>query len=498
MRPAEYARFDATGLADLVRAGDASPRELVTAAIEQIESANPSTNAVVHRWFDAALAQADAPLPDGPFRGVPFLLKDLLSWYEGEPITSGSRLFRGWRAPHDTEIVRRCRAAGLVTLGRTNAPEFGVTPFTEPELFGPCRNPWDTARTTGGSSGGAAAAVASGMVPMAGGGDGGGSIRIPASCCGLFGLKPTRGRTPTGPDQGELWRGAVVEHVLTRSVRDSASMLDALAGPDVGAPYATVPALRPYVEEVGAPPRRLRIAASASPLLGHDVDAACVRALGAAVTLLESLGHDVAEAAPTVDREDFNRAFLTVVCGEVRADLDDAQRLLGRVPSRRDVEYTTWALALLGRAIPASTFAGALRTLQRTGRTVGAFFERFDVFVSPTLAAPPVPIGALQPPLSERRLLEVLGALGAGGILRALGALERSAATVFDWIPFTPLANATGQPAMSVPLAWSDDGLPIGIHFTGRYGDEATLFRLAAQLEEAAPWGDRHPPPWPA
>lgn len=498
MRPAEYAQYDAVGLAELVRRGEVSPRELVTAAIERIEAVNPGLNAVVHRWFDAAVAQADTALPDGPFHGVPFLLKDLLAWYEGEPITNGSRLFRGWRAPHDTEIVRRYRASGLITLGRTNAPEFGLTPFTEPELYGPSRNPWDTDRTPGGSSGGAAAAVASGMVPMAGAGDGGGSIRVPASCCGLFGLKPTRARTPTGPDEGELWRGATVEHVITRSVRDSAVMLDALAGPDVGAPYAAAPPPLPYAEEIGIPTGRLRIAVSTAPLLGHSIDPACVRAVDEAARLLESLGHEVAEATPPVDREAFNRAFLTVVCGEVRADLDDARRVIGRSPSRHDVEYTTWALALLGRALPASTLAGALRTLQRTGRAMGKFFEGVDVLVTPTVATPPFRIGALQPPPHERWLLRALGVLRAGGVLRALGALEHSAATIFDWIPITPLANATGQPAMSVPLAWSDDGLPIGIHFIGRYGDEGTLLRLAAQLEQAAPWKDRHPPLWPA
>ncbi len=497
MHPAEYARHDALGLAALVRTGDVSPRELVAAAIERIEAVNPRINAVVHRMFDAALSQADGPLPDGPFRGVPYLLKDLLAWYGGEPITSGSRVFRGWKAPHDSEIVRRCRAAGLIVVGKTNTPEFGLVPFTEPELFGPCLNPWDTARTTGGSSGGSAAAVASGMVPMAGGGDGGGSIRIPASCCGVFGLKPTRGRTPTGPDQGELWRGAAIEHALTRSVRDSAALLDALAGPDVGAPYAAPPPPRPYIEEAATPPRRLRIAVCAEPLLGHTLHDDCRRALEDAVALLESLGHEVVPACPPVSRQHFNRAFLTVVCGEIAADLADAPALTGRAVARGDVEYATWALALLGRSIPAVDYARALRTLQRTGRAVGAFFEGVHVLVTPTLAAPPFPTGALQPPRHERLLLETLGALRAGGALRALGALERAADTVFDWMPFTPLANATGQPAMSVPLAWNGDGLPIGIQFMGRYGDEGTLFRLAGQLEDAAPWKDRHPRLWP-
>jgi amidase len=473
-----------------------SPRELVTAAIERIEAHNPRLNAVVHHMHQAALKLADGPLPDGPFRGVPFLLKDLLALFAGEPTSSGSRLFRGWVAPHDSEIVRRYRAAGVIVVGKTNTPEFGLVPFTEPELFGPARNPWDTARTTGGSSGGSAAAVASGMVPMAGGGDGGGSIRVPASCCGLFGLKPTRARTPTGPDNGELWRGAVVEHVLTRSVRDSAAMLDVLAGPDAGAPYFAPPPARPFLDEVTSPPGRLRIAFTTHPFLGHDVHADCRRAVADAVTLLESLGHELTETAPPIDRDGFNRAFLTVICGEMAADLADARALLGRKVARGDVEAPTWALALLGDNISSSEYSSAVRYLQRTGRSVAQFFETVDLLLTPTLAAPPFPIGALQPTARDRIPMKALGVLRSGGLLRLLGALERAAATVFDWIPWPPLANATGQPAMSVPLSWNAQGLPIGVQFMARYADEATLFRLAGQLEHAAPWKDRHPAIW--
>ena len=250
----DFYLHDGLGVAELIRRKEISPREAVTAATNRIEALNPRLNAVVHTMFDRALGDADGDIPDGPFRGVPFLLKDLLSWYAGEPITNGSRLFRGWIAPVHSEMVNRYRRAGLIVVGKTNTPEFGLVPFTESELLGTCRNPWNTNVTTGGSSGGSAAAVASGMVPLAGGGDGGGSIRIPASCCGLFGLKPTRGRTPTGPMQGELWRGATVEHVITRSVRDCAAMLDAVAGPDVGAPYFAPPPARPFLDETKTPP----------------------------------------------------------------------------------------------------------------------------------------------------------------------------------------------------------------------------------------------------
>jgi len=489
----DFSSHDAVSLAELVRTGQVSARELVTASIEHVESLNPQLNAVVHKMFDAALEQADAPRGNGPFEGVPFMLKDLLSWYAGEPITSGSRLYEGWIPPHDTEIVRRYRKSGVIVVGKTNTPEFGLTPYTEPELFGPTRNPWDVNRTTGGSSGGSAAAVASGMVPWAGGGDGGGSIRIPASCCGIFGLKPTRGRTPVGPDVGELWQGAVVEHCLTRSVRDSAAMLDAISGPEVGSPYYAPPVARPFLEEVGAPVGRLRIAFTGNPLLGNTVHADCKAALVDAVQLLESLGHDVFEAEPPVDAYQFNRAFLTMVCGEMNSELLIAKDRLGRAVKPSDVESTTWALNLLGGSLSAGEFVKSEHYLRSASRRIGEFFESIDVLVTPTLAEPPFMIGALQPPPHELAVLKVLGRMRATPILRMLRALEKTADKIFDVIPWPPLFNATGQPAMSVPLYWNADDLPIGIHVVGRYGDEATLFRLAAQLEEARPWRDRWP-----
>lgn len=490
----DYSSHDGLSLAGLVRSGAVSPRELVTVAIERIQALNPRLNAVVHTMFDSALKQADAPLGDGQFHGVPFMLKDLLAWYAGVPITSGSRLYDGWIPPHDTELVKRYRRAGLIVVGKTNTPEFGLTPFTEPELFGPARNPWDTSRSPGGSSGGSAAAVASGMVPWAGGGDGGGSIRIPASCCGIFGLKPTRGRTPAGPIAGELWQGAAIEHCLTRSVRDSAAMLDAITGPDVGAPYPAPPHDRSFLSEVGSDPGRLRVAFTSDPFLGHTVHEDCRAALADSVALLESLGHTVVEAAPPVDREEFNRAFLTVVCGEVHADLLEAKRLTGRTASPGNVEFTTWALNLLGGELSAGAFVKADHYLRTAARRVGEFSEGFDVLVTPTMAIPPFPVGSLQPPGHERILVKILGRLRAGNVLRLIGALEKSADQIFDVIPYTPLFNVTGQPAMSVPLYWNAANLPIGVQFVARYGDEATLFRLAGQLEMVRPWADRRPP----
>lgn len=490
----DYSSYDAIGLAELVSSHQVSPRELVAAAIANVEALNPKLNAVVHTMFDKALKQADQTQNAGPFSGVPFMLKDLLSWYEGEPITSGSRFFKGWHPPHDTEIVKRYRRSGVIVIGKTNTPEFGLTPFTEPELFGPAHNPWDVTRTTGGSSGGSAAAVASGMVPFAGGGDGGGSIRIPSSCCGIFGLKPTRGRTPAGPDAGEIWQGAAIEHVLTRSVRDSAAMLDAIAGPDVGAPYFATPPERPFLQEVGRPPGKLRIAFTTSPMLGHDIHDDCKNGVADAVKLLESLGHEVSEAAPPVDRERFNRAFLTVVCGEVHADLEEGKALVGRAATPDDVEFTTWALKLLGGQISAGEFVLAEHYLRRSARRVGEFFEKYDILVTPTMATPPFLIGSLQPPKHEAILAKVLGRLRAGKVLDLLGVLEKSADKIFDVIPHMPLFNITGQPAMSVPLYWNAAGLPIGIHFAARYGCESTLFRLASQLEIARPWMQKRPP----
>jgi amidase len=493
---AEYDRYDGLGLAELVRRGEVSARELAITAIERIEALNPRLNAVIHKLYDDGLEAASGARGDGPFAGVPFLLKDLLSWYAGAPVRSGSRLLDDFIAPVDSELVRRYKRSGVVILGKTNTPEFGLTPFTEPELFGPTRNPWDLTRTSGGSSGGAAAAVSAGMVPLAGGGDGGGSIRIPASCCGLFGLKPTRGRTPTGPIEGELWEGAAIEHVLTRSVRDSAAMLDAVTGPEAGEPYGIAPPARPFLDEVTREPGRLRIAFTDRPLLGEHMDAECRAALHDAVKLLESLGHTVVEASPPVEREEFLRAFLLMVCGQSAADLVDAEAATGRRASPANVEITTWALALLGRSYSAGAMAHARRHLERSARAVGRWFEgyQFDVLVTPTLTTPPFTIGALQPPAHELAAMKVLGRLHAGGVMRLAGALEKAANRVFDWIACPPLFNVTGQPAMSVPLAWSASGLPIGIHFAGRLGDEATLFRLAGQLEMARPWFSRRPP----
>ena len=489
----EYSQYDGLGLADLVRKGEVTPLDLVEEAITRIEKLNPQLNAVVHKLYDIGREAASGDPPDGPFKGVPFLLKNLLTTYAGAPLSNGCRFFKDYVPDYDTEIVKRYKAAGVITLGRTSSPEFGITPYTEPELFGPANNPWDLTRTTGGSSGGAGAVVATRIVPMAHGGDGGGSIRIPASCCGVFGLKPTRGRNPSSFEY-EIWQGAVCEHVLTRSVRDSAAMLDATAGPTVGARFKLEEPKRSFLEEVGSSPGKLRIAYSATPLLGHEVDADCEEGLAATVALCEGLGHEMIEDYPKIDGLAMAKAFLTMLCCEIWADIEEAEQLLGRKATSRHFEPATWALGLLGRNMSGAVLIAALRELEHTTRQIGHFFTQYDMYLTPALSALPVKTGELQIQGFEAVAIKILGSLNAGGLLAAFKMIDSAAESVFDFVPYTIPFNVSGQPAMSVPLFWTDGGLPVGMHFVGQYGDEASLFRLAGQLEKAQPWADRMPP----
>lgn len=493
----EFHRYDGLALAELVRKKEVTPSELVEEAVSRIEAYNPKINAVVYEMFDKARAQAKSEPSGGKFSGVPFLLKDSLDTLKGEPTSSGTKLLKNVRQTHDNETVVRFRAAGLIFLGKTNLPELCLLPITEPAVFGPARNPWDLSRTPGGSSGGSAAAVAACMVPAAGGSDGGGSIRTPASCCGVFSLKPTRGRVPTGPDHGDLWRGFAQESVLSRSVRDSAALLDAIAGPDVGAPYWAPPVERPYLDEVTAPPGRLRIAYTSHPFLGKAVHPDCVAGLEDTAGLLEQFGHEVAEAAPPVDKEEFAVSYLTVlaseVCSQVRAIIGRA----GKNASVLDFEPGTQALAALGRTIDGGEYAQALNTLSACSRRIAHFFEEYDVLLTPTLAYPPVPIGSLRISDAESRMIRLQSRLHAAWVLKALHVIEMLAGQTFDFIPYTAIFNVTGQPAMSVPLCRSREGLPVGMQFAARFGGEATLFRLAGQLERARPWFDRLPPGLP-
>ena len=492
----EYDRYDATGLAECVRRGDVSAEELCEEAIRRIEKINPQLNAVVTPMFDIARRAARQPLPDGPFAGVPFLLKDLLLAYRGGPMTSGCKTYRDFVPDHDSTMVTRCKAAGLIVLGKTNTPEFGLMGVTEPELFGPCRNPWDTSRTPGGSSGGSAAAVAAGLVPMAAGGDGGGSIRIPAAFCGLFGLKPSRGRNPSGPHHGRVWQGAVQEHVITRSVRDSAAALDATQGADRGAPYAIRPPERLYREETEKDPGKLKIGFTTTSPIGTRVHPECTQAVRETARLLEELGHHVEEAETGVDGKALANSYLTLYFGEMAADLEEMRVYLGRKATPRDVEPLTYTLALLGRTFSAGHFVTAMRCWDTAARQMGHFFESFDLFLTPTTAFPPAAIGELLPKPAEKKLMAVVNGLGLGGLLKASGIVDQLAQKSLERTPFTQVANLTGLPAMSVPLFWTADNLPCGSHFVAPFGEEGLLLRLAAQLERARPWFDKRPAVW--
>lgn len=467
----EIALLDATAQAELVRRREVKPAELVELAIDRIEKLNPAINAVVTKMYEQARAAAETITLDGPFAGVPFLLKDLLACNAGVPMTGGSVFQSDFVPAYDSVLVTRLKKAGLLVVGKTNTPEYGLMPTTEPALFGPSRNPWDLSRTTGGSSGGSAAAVAAGIVPMAHGGDGGGSIRIPASCCGLFGLKPTRGRNPLGPDFGDFCSGLVAEHAITRSVRDSAALLDATSGPDTGDPYWAPPRDRPFSEELKTPPGKLRIAFATTTLTGTPVHSDCVAALNDAVELCAELGYEVIEASPDVNGELMVQAFMTMWSAGCAWTIDEMSTKTSRTPSPDKFEELTWAFYELGCAQTASNYLLALQQMQAASRVMAEFLLQYDLWMTPTLAEPPVPLGTFDSPSEP------------------LAGLQR--AVVFA--PFAVFCNITGQPGMSVPLNWNKEGLPIGTHFAGRFGDEATLFRLAAQLEAARPWAVRRP-----
>jgi amidase len=466
-------RCDGLGLAELVRRKEVSPAEVLEATLTRIEARNPAINAVITRLDDQAHATIAAGLPAGPFTGVPYLLKDLGVLYTGAVTAYGSRLFVENVADHDSELTARLKRAGLVVVGKSNTPEMGLCPSTEPRLFGATRNPWKLDHSAGGSSGGAAAAVAAGMLPMAHATDGGGSIRIPASCCGLFGLKPTRARNPMGPDAGEGWGGASVGHAVTWSVRDSAALLDATSGPDVGDPYWAPPPAGSFLGEVGRDPHRLRIALTTRPWHDSTVDPECAAATHAAATLCASLGHFVEEARPEIDEAAWRHATRVIVAANVTFVLEARAAALGRPLTEDDVERMTWERVVDGRRMSAADYARSIAVVHRVGRQVARFLQRYDVLLTPTMCQPPHPLGVLD--MSTRDPDAYLAA-------------------VFASIGFTSLFNSSGNPAMTVPLAMSSAGLPLGVQFAARFGDEATLFRLGAQLEAAQPWADRRPP----
>ena len=477
---------DALHLAQLVRSGEVSASELLEAAISAVERLNPQLNAVIGSLYDDARSRTQLPLGNGPFAGVPFLIKDLLSDYAGHPISSGSRFLKDYVPEQDSEMVVRYKRSGLNIFGKTNTPEFGLTPFTEPQLFGPTRNPWDLDRTPGGSSGGTGAAVAAGLVPMAGGGDGGGSIRIPAAYNGLFGLKPSRGRISVGPYAGEAWTGASTDHVVSRTVRDSAAMLDVLSGPASGDPFTIPEPSAPWADLMQQSPGRLKIGVFTSSPYDTEVAPECVAAVEETARLLESLGHNVEYARPEFDGLALARCYLALYFGEVSALMERAKTEFGAID--RDFELETRLLGMLGRTMPLPDYVRLRQQWNDFARALGAYFDRFDLYLCPTTGQLPARIGQMDTPAHLKLVARLMLGLKAGKLVHKSGQVDQMALESLARTPFTQLANLTGTPAMSVPLYWTRDGLPVGVQFGAGHGGEDRLLQVAAQLEEANPW----------
>jgi len=467
----DYGNYDAVGLAELVRKKEITPQELLDEAIARTEAVDPKINAVVVKHYDYARRQIENGLPDGPFTGVPFLLKDL-DLLEGTRTTFGASLYKNEVANHSGTLAQRFLKAGLAIFGKSSSPEFGLMPTTEPRLHGPTRNPWNPAHSSGGSSGGAAAAVAARILPVAHASDGGGSIRIPASACGVFGLKPTRARNPLGPDRGQGWGGFSCGHVVSISVRDSAVMLDAISGPELTSPYQAPPPARPFAEEVGRAPGRLRIAFTDKSPQGEAIDGEIAASVREIATLLANLGHDVEERAPVLP-SDPAAVMATIVGANTAMSVRLAEQRFGRAMTGDDFEFLTLAMAHNARETSATDYVAAELAAFQISRALAEFMTSYDVLLSPTLCAPPLRLGELNSMAQD---------------------LSHIGPTLRRYMPGTALFNMSGQPAMSVPLAWNRAGLPLGMMFAGRFGDEATLLRLAAQLEQERPWRTKRPP----
>ncbi len=470
-----YASYDGLGLADLVKKGEVTPLELVDAAIERAEKHNPALNAIVHKAYDEARAAAKGKLPDGPFKGVPFLIKDLGTKVKGWPRTSGSRFVADVLDTSDSELTTRFRAAGVIPFGKTNTPEYGITGTTESALLGPCRSPWNTNHIAGGSSGGAASATAAGIVPLAHASDGLGSIRIPAACCGLVGMKVTRDRNPQGPDDYDRAIGFTVDHVVSRTVRDSAAMLDAIGYPEPASPYAPPPKARPYMEEITKSPGKLKIAWSSETPNGRPIDPEIQAALERTVDVLKGLGHELVNKGLGIDYRTLYRAQGCVSAANFAAGMGRLIEARGREPLQNELEPLTWAAMKSGRRLTGDQVMWGWQTLRLMNREILATFETYDVYLSPVMGTPPPEIGYVDPVNLEPK------------------EVNKRQGKVF---PFTPPFNFTGQPSLSLPLWQSESGLPVGMMFTGRYADEATLYRLAAQLEKELPWAGRKPKLW--
>lgn len=468
----EYEQYDALGLAELVRRKDVTPEELLEAAIERVEARNPALNAVTMKLYDYGRKAIADGLPDGRLRGVPYLMKDLTAPIAGVKMTRGSKFFADTPpSPIDSEHVRRLKRAGLVIFGRTNTCELGLSLTCEPQLHGPTRNPWNVEHISGGSSGGAAAAVGARMLPIAHASDGFGSIRAPAACCGVVGLKPTRDRNTFAPFLGEGLAGCSTEHAVSLSVRDSAALLDATQGPGPGDPHVAPPPARPYLEEAGTPPGKLRIAWTAAAPNGAKIDPECLRLLAETVQLCADLGHQVEERDPEIDRAAVVPTFVTIAAVNTVVNLA-GHPTAGRPAREGEVERITWLTAQKGESTSAADYVRATQTAHRLGRQMAAFHADYDVLLTPGLASPAVKLGWLDMMMDD---------------------VEEYWRRVFAFSPFTVWFNLTGQPGLMLPLGQSSGGLPLAVQLVGRFGDEATLFRLGAQLEAARPWFGRRP-----
>jgi len=483
----DYKQYDGLGLAELIQKGEVKPEEVQEMAIQEIEQKNGKLNAVIHRIYDQP-QEEDLVQSKGIFAGVPVLTKDISQEIKGQPISSGSKVLSNFIADQDSEFVRQLRDTGVVILGQTNVPEFALMGITEPVFYGASRNPWNTDYTPGGSSGGSAAAVASGMVPIAGANDGGGSIRIPAAFCGLFGLKPTRGRTPVGPTRGRVWQGASVDHILSRTVRDSAAMLDQYHY-DRASAFIAPPYNGSYLEASQTSiSRPLKIAFTTNSPLGSTVDDECKEAVNKTVKLLESMGHHVIEQEAPIDGKSLASNYMMLYFAEVAATLTALEEVIGRKVRFQDVEPTTWILSLLGKAVSAEEFLTSLKFWDQAAIQMENFHDDYDLYITPTTAYPPSSIGELDQTQFEKMLIRTIGGLGLGGVLKKTGFVDKIAYKSLERTPFTQLANLTGQPAMTLPMHLTKNGLPCGVHVMARRGGEDLLLQLAGELENSGSW----------
>ncbi|MCB9482326.1 MAG: amidase [Desulfobacteraceae bacterium] len=487
----EYYKYDGLALAELVRDKEIHPLELLESAIDRAEKINPDLNAIIHTFYDRARKKASEILPKGTFAGVPFLIKDLMDNYRGEPMRMGSRgVF--FHPQEHSELVKRYLDTGVIPFGKTNTPEFGLTITTEPKLSGPAHNPWKKGYSTGGSSGGSAAAVAARIVPIASANDGGGSIRFPAACCGVFGLKPSRGLTPMGPDFGEGWDGAAAGHIISVSVRDSAAMLDAVAGPETGSPYMISRDKGSYLEASMKDPKPLKIAFSKKPFVKARLHSEAVEGLEKTAKLLESLGHHVEEAEPSINIDRFWKDFLVVVCAHVAFITGQIKALYGKKEFKK-LEVSTRNMAAMGHSLRASDLVEAKQGWHDIQLEMGKFLKSYDMFLTPTLISPPARHGVIPPSSAEEYIMEIGSVLPGSRFFLNNGLVKKFSYPTLSRIGFTALGNITGLPSASVPLHWTSDNLPLGMMLTGRMCDEKTIFSLCGQLERALPWGNKCP-----